>query len=49
MLVVLLVPILRDIFDLAVLPIDKLIEMICLIFSPILVVEIFKKLKINGK
>ncbi len=49
MLVVLFTPALREIFDLAVLPIDKLVETICLIFSPLLVVEIFKKLKMNGK
>ena len=49
MLVVLFTPALREIFDLAVLPADKLVETICLIFSPLLVVEIFKKLKMNGK
>lgn len=49
MLVVLFIPTLRDIFDLAVLPMDKLIETICLIFSPLLIVEIFKALKVNGK
>ena len=49
MLVVLFIPTLREIFSLAVLPKDKLIETIALIFSPILIVEIFKKLKINGE
>ena len=49
MFVVLFVPSLRKIFDLALLPTDKLVETILLIFSPILIVEIFKKLKINGK
>lgn len=49
MLVVLFIPALREIFDLAVLPMDKLVETICLIFSPLLVVEIFKALKVNGK
>ncbi len=49
MLVVLFTPALREIFDLAVLSADKLVETICLIFSPLLVVEIFKKLKMNGK
>ena len=49
MLVVLFIPALRGIFDLVVLPKDRLIETICLIFSPIVIVEIFKKLKINGK
>lgn len=49
MLVVLFIPSLREIFDLAVLPMDKLVETICLIFSPLLIVEIFKALKVNGK
>ncbi len=49
MLVVLFVPGLREIFDLAVLPKDQLIETILLIFSPLLVVEGFKLLEINGK
>ena len=49
MFVVLFVPTLREIFDLAILPFDKLIETICLIISPVVVVEIFKKFKINGK
>lgn len=49
MLVILLVPALRNIFDIAILPTDKLLETILLVFSPILIVEIFKLLKINGK
>ncbi len=49
MFVVLFVPGLRAIFSLEVLPTDKLVETICLILSPIVIVEIFKKLKINGK
>ena len=49
MFVVLFIPALREIFDLAILPVDKLVETICLIFSPLLVVEIFKKSKINGE
>ncbi len=49
MLVVLFVPGLREIFDLEVLPKDQLIETILLIFSPLLVVEVFKLGKINGK
>ncbi len=49
MLIVLFTPVLRELFDLAVLPMDKLVETICLIFSPLLVVEVFKGLKINGK
>ena len=49
MLVVLFIPALRDIFSIAILPKDKILETICLVFSPIAVVEIFKALKINGK
>ncbi len=49
MLVVLFVPSLREIFDLEVLPKDKFMETVLLIFSPLLIVELFKKLNINGK
>ena len=48
MLSVLLVPALREIFDIAILPMENLFETICLVFAPILVVEIFKLFKING-
>lgn len=48
MLAVLLVPNLRNIFDIAILPMENLFETICLVFAPILVVEIFKLFKING-
>ena len=47
MLVVLLVPALREIFSITLLPKEKLLETIILIFSPIVFVEIFKLLKIN--
>lgn len=49
MFVVLFVPSLRGIFSLQVLPADKFFETVCLILSPLVIVEIFKKLKINGK
>ena len=49
MFVVLFIPTLREIFSLEVLPKNKLFETICLIVSPIVVVEVFKLLKINGK
>ena len=49
MLIVLLVPTFRGIFGITVLPIEKLEETILLIISPIVIVEIFKLLKINGK
>lgn len=49
MLVVLFMPNLREIFDLAVLPKTKMIETLLLIFSPLFIVEILKAFKINGK
>lgn len=48
MFAVLLVPALRDIFSIQLLPKDKLLETILLVFSPILIVEIFKLFKINA-
>ena len=47
MMIVLFVPQLRDVFKVAVLPIDKIEETIALVFSPLVIVEIFKLLKIN--
>ena len=47
MLVILAVPALRTIFSIPVLPTANIIELICLIFAPIVIVEIFKLLKIN--
>ena len=49
MLVILFVPALRTVFSIPVLPVNNIIETIALVFSPILIVEIFKLLKINGK
>lgn len=48
MLVILLVPKLREIFSIPVLPINNIIEIVCLVFAPIVIVEIFKLLKINS-
>ena len=48
MLIILLVPALRHIFSIPVLPIGNIIEIIVLVFMPILIVEIFKALKWNG-
>jgi len=48
MFAVLIVPALRDIFGIVLLPIENLVETICLVFAPILIVEIFKLFKING-
>ena len=49
MFVILLVPALRGIFSIPVLPVNNIIETALLVFSPIIIVEIFKLLKINGK
>ncbi len=47
MLAVLLIPALREIFSIPVLPTRNIIELVLLILSPLLIVEIFKLLKIN--
>ena len=49
MFVILLVPALREIFSIPVLPMNNIIETIALVFAPIVIVEIFKLFKINGK
>ena len=48
MFVILLIPSLRSIFSIPVLPKENIIELICLVLAPIVIVEIFKLLKING-
>ena len=48
MFVILLIPGLREIFSIPVLPKENIIELICLVLAPIVLVEIFKLLKING-
>jgi len=47
MIVILAVPVLRTIFSIPVLPTQNIIELVCLILSPIIIVEAFKLLKIN--
>ena len=47
MIVILLVPALRHVFSIPILPMSNLIETILLILSPLVIVEIFKLLKIN--
>ena len=47
--VILVVPQLRTIFSIPVLPTQNIVELICLILAPIAIVEIFKLLKINGE
>ena len=47
MFVILLIPGLREIFSIAQLPKENIVETILLVISPIIIVEIFKLLKIN--
>lgn len=47
MFVILLIPGLREIFSIPVLPTENVIELVCLVFAPIVIVELFKLLKIN--
>ena len=47
MIVILAIPMLRTIFSISILPKANIIELIILIFAPIIIVEIFKLLKIN--
>ena len=47
MLVILFVPALRHVFSIPVLPTANIIEVILLVFAPLVIVEIFKLLKIN--
>ncbi len=47
MLVILFIKPLRDIFSIALIPMQNIIETIILIFAPIIIVEIFKLFKIN--
>ena len=47
MMTVLFVPTLRNIFSITVLPTSKIIETAILVFSPLIIVELFKALKIN--
>lgn len=47
MFIILFIPVLREIFGLAVLPTMHIVETIILVFMPILIVEIVKLLKLN--
>ena len=49
MIVILAIPALRTIFSIPVLPVENILETIGLVLAPIVIVEIFKLLKINGK
>ena len=45
--VVLLVPGLRHIFGIPILPTENIIEIVCLVFAPIVIVELFKLFRFN--
>jgi Ca2+-transporting ATPase len=47
MLVILAIPALRTAFSIPLLPKENIIELVCLIFAPIVIVELFKLFKIN--
>ena len=47
MFIILAVPALRTVFSIPVLPTENILELIGLILAPIVIVEIFKLLKIN--
>ena len=49
MFIVLLVPALRTLFGMPVLPTSNILEIICLVFTPVVIVELFKLLNINGE
>ena len=48
MIVILAIPALRTVFSIPILPKQDIVEMILLILSPILIVELMKLFKING-
>jgi len=47
MFVVLLVPGLRDLFGIVMLPVENIIQTVCLVFAPVVIVEVFKLFRIN--
>ena len=49
MLVILLIPGLREIFSIPVLPTQNIIELVLLALAPLVIVEMFKLFKINGE
>lgn len=49
MFVILLIEPLRNIFGIPVLPTQNILELVGLVFAPILIVEVFKLFKLNGK
>ena len=49
MFIILLIPALREIFSIPLLPTENILELIGLVLAPLVIVEIFKLFKINGK
>ena len=47
MFIILLVPALRDIFSIAALPAENILEVVLLVFAPLVIVEILKLFKLN--
>ncbi len=47
MMIILIIPFLRSIFSIPILPMENILELIGLILAPIVIVELFKLLKIN--
>ena len=47
MFAILFIPALREIFSIPILPTGNILELVLLVFAPIVIVEIFKLLKIN--
>jgi len=47
MIVILFVPFLREVFSIPILPTANIIEVVLLVFAPLVIVEIFKLFKIN--
>jgi len=47
MLTILFIPALRNIFSIPVLPTENIIEIACLVFTPLVIVESMKLFKIN--
>ena len=47
MFVILVIPALRHIFSIPILPTGNILELVLLVFAPIVIVEIFKLLKMN--
>ncbi len=45
--VILLIPALRHIFSIPILPVSNIIEIVCLVLAPLVIVELFKLFKIN--